>query len=156
VVWKSSLSPVRRIYVSARSTVMNFVGNNFLYQEPGTDTEIVKFAREKGAEFPVFDKVDCGTSEEANPLFPFLCNKVPDSGFFSNILGNGLKWNFEKFLCDEEGFPIKRFSPAANPISFEDEIVSMLGITVALESAKQTVCKTSSCELKNSMINVMF
>lgn len=34
--------------------------------------------------------------------------------------------NFAKFLCDSNGIPIKRFAPNENPLSFEEDIVSLL------------------------------
>jgi glutathione peroxidase len=100
-------------------------GNNF-YQEPGTNEEVEEFARSKGALFPIMSKVDCGNSPQSHPLFPFLTSKLPGSGLVTGILGSGIKWNFTKFLCDENGVPVKRFSPGENPASFENDIVEML------------------------------
>ena len=95
-------------------------------QEPGSDDEIVQFARDKGADFKIFDKVDCGMSDAAHPLFPFLCEAVPDTGLLTPLLGNGIKWNFAKFLCDADGIPRKRYGTTEDPLSFEDDIVAML------------------------------
>mmetsp|Transcript_16205 Transcript_16205/g.16936 ORF Transcript_16205/g.16936 Transcript_16205/m.16936 type:complete len:109 (-) Transcript_16205:300-626(-) len=71
-------------------------------------------------------KVDCGNTPVAEPLFPFLCQKVPPAGFLSSLTGIGLKWNFTKFLCDKDGKPVKRFEPSVNPLDFEQDIVDLL------------------------------
>mmetsp|Transcript_20377 Transcript_20377/g.34341 ORF Transcript_20377/g.34341 Transcript_20377/m.34341 type:complete len:92 (-) Transcript_20377:2006-2281(-) len=72
------------------------------------------------------EKVDCGSSASAHPLFPFLTSTLPDPGLLSYLLGDGIKWNFAKFLCDADGVPIKRYSPKATPLSFEDDILQLL------------------------------
>lgn len=38
----------------------------------------------------------------------------------------GILWNFAKFLCDENGVPVKRFGPSDNPLSFENAIIELL------------------------------
>jgi glutathione peroxidase len=43
------------------------------------------------------------------------------------MLGPGLKWNFAKFLCDENGIPFKRYAPNQSPLSFENDIQDILG-----------------------------
>jgi glutathione peroxidase-family protein len=67
-------------------------GNNFLYQEPGTSEDISTFIASKEVTFPAMEKVDCGISVTAHPLFPFLCNALPDTGAMSFLLGHGVKW----------------------------------------------------------------
>jgi glutathione peroxidase len=71
-------------------------------------------------------KVDCGTSETAEPLFPFLTSKLPDGGIVGSVLGSGIKWNFAKFLCNRDGIPVRRYSPRDPPLSFEKDIVALL------------------------------
>ncbi len=113
-------------YSSKGLEIIAFPCNNFLSQEPGNDQEIQQFIQGKGVKFPVMAKVDCGNTIHAEPLFPFLCQKVHDSGLLSAVTGIGLKWNFTKFLCDKDGIPVKRFEPSVNPLDFEADIVSML------------------------------
>mmetsp|Transcript_387 Transcript_387/g.722 ORF Transcript_387/g.722 Transcript_387/m.722 type:complete len:134 (+) Transcript_387:216-617(+) len=113
-------------YSSVGLEIIAFPCNKFLYQEPGSNDEILEFTRSKNVNFPVMSKVDCGVSSNAHPIFPFLCQKLPDSGLLPGILGNGIKWNFSKFLCDSEGIPLKRYSPNENPKSFESDIVRLL------------------------------
>jgi glutathione peroxidase len=117
-------------YASQGLEILAFPCNNFLYQEPGSDAEIKSFCQGKGVKFPVMAKVDCGNSAAAEPLFPFLCQKLPDDGLISTLIGTGPKWNFTKFLCDKNGIPIKRFQPNVNPLDFEDDIISLLADSI--------------------------
>lgn len=113
-------------YADRGLEIIAFPCNNFLYQEPGTDAEILDFAVSKGATFPVMAKIDCGTSLTADPLYPFLCSTLPDSGLIPSLMGNGVKWNFAKFLCDHNGIPVQRYAPNENPLKFEDDLVALL------------------------------
>ncbi len=96
-------------------------GNNFL-QERGSNAEILEFVRQKGVSFPVMGKLDCWH----HPLFQYMAEKQPDSGFISSISGPGVKWNFNKYLCDGSGVPVKRFSPSTAPLDMEADILSLL------------------------------
>ena len=104
--------------------ILAFPCNTF-NQENGTDREIKEYVAEKGVTFPLMAKVDCGFSAQAHPIFPFLCEKLADSGAFG-FLGNGIKWNFTKFLVDGSGVPIKRFGPRVHPLALENDIVALI------------------------------
>jgi len=95
--------------------------NDFGAQEPGTNAEVVAFARSKGGNFPVTGKIDCWKGADTHPLYVFLTNALNDADGTSN-----LKWNFAKFLCDADGIPVKRYSPKTNPLSFETDITAFL------------------------------
>jgi glutathione peroxidase len=122
----SELTQLYEKYSSKGLEIIAFPCNNFMSQEPGTDAEILDFTKARGVTFPLMAKVDCGNTPVAEPLFPFLCQKVSGSGLLSMVAGIGLKWNFTKFLCDKDGVPVKRFEPTTNPLDFEDDIVSLL------------------------------
>jgi len=47
------------------------------------------------------------------PVFKFL--KTQKSG----VMGSRIKWNFTKFLVDEEGRVIQRYSPTTKPLAIE-------------------------------------
>ena len=92
------------------------------------EADINSFIREdKKSEFPVFSKVECENGDETHPLFTYLKHKAP-LGLAEVVLGRGLKWNFEKFLCDENGVPIKRYNPIQYPLSFEEDIRKALNL----------------------------
>lgn len=80
-----------------------------IFQEPGTEEEIKKFAEGYGVKFDMFSKVKVNGSD-AHPLWNFLKSKQ------GGTLGNFIKWNFTKFLVDRNGKPVSRYSPQTNPI----------------------------------------
>lgn len=67
----------------------------------------------------VFKKVDVN-GEKAAPLYKFLKHK--QGGF----LGDGIKWNFTKFLVDKNGNPVERFAPTTSPKNIADKIDQLL------------------------------
>ena len=59
----------------------------------------------------------------AHPLFKFLASSKP------GLLGTEkIKWNFTKFLVDNNGMPVKRYSPKASPESLISDIEKLVGI----------------------------
>jgi len=112
------------LFSSQGLEILAFPCNNFGSQEPGTNQEIELFATEKkGATFPVFGKLECEHSDPAqtHPLYQYLKTSVP-----AGITGQGLKWNFAKFLCDENGVPVDRYLPITSPFKIEKDIVDLL------------------------------
>lgn len=67
----------------------------------------------------VFKKVDVN-GETAAPLYKFLKDK--QGGF----LGDGIKWNFTKFLVDKDGKPVERYAPTTSVNSIADKIDELL------------------------------
>jgi len=101
-------------------TILAFPCNQFGGQEPGTTQEIKDFVAEFGVQFRLMEKKNVNFSD-ARPLFLYLQNTL------GGTLVNAIKWNFSKFLVDIEGTPIKRFSPKESPLSFEQDILKLLG-----------------------------
>lgn len=72
--------------------------NQFGGQEPGTATEIKKFCSlNYGVTFPITEKVDV-KGENQHPLYQFLTKKEINGKKESSV-----KWNFQKYLVDENG-----------------------------------------------------
>jgi len=93
-------------------SVLGFPANNFLSQEPGTDSEIKQFCSLRyNVSFPLFSKISV-KGNDISPLYTFLTAKETNPGFSGTI-----KWNFTKFLVDRTGNIIDRFSPMARPDS---------------------------------------
>lgn len=111
-------------YSSRGLEILAFPCNNFGGQEPGTNAEILEFARQKGASYPIFGKLECDNDPITDPLYKFLKSSL--SVGFLGLLGRGLKWNFAKFLCDANGVPIKRYLPVNSPLSIEADILALL------------------------------
>ena len=82
--------------------------------------------------------------ETAQPLFKFLTEQKGFEGFdmshpsasklegalkanFPEFLeGDGIKWNFTKFLIDKEGNVVKRFEPTTDPLDMAKDIEALL------------------------------
>jgi len=93
--------------------VVGFPANNFGQQEPGTATEIKSFCQKNfGVTFPLSQKVSV-KGDDIDPLFKYLTT-APNPDFTGDI-----KWNFEKFLIDENGNLIHRFRSQTTPLSPE-------------------------------------
>lgn len=101
--------------------VLGFPCNQFGGQEPGSDSEIQEFCQMKfGIKFPVYKKVEVNGAN-AHPLFNFLKDQAP------GLLGSkSIKWNFTKFLVDQEGNVLKRFAPKDKPAKLEAEVKKVL------------------------------
>jgi glutathione peroxidase-family protein len=89
--------------------VLAFPCNQFGSQEPGTEAEIKAFAAGQGATFDMFAKVEVNGAGAA-PVWAWL--KEQQGG----LLGSGIKWNFTKFVVDQEGRAVARFGPMDDPI----------------------------------------
>ncbi|KAF4375828.1 hypothetical protein F8388_019959 [Cannabis sativa] len=105
--------------------ILAFPCNQFAGQEPGNNEEIqdVVCTRFK-AEFPIFDKVEVN-GKEAAPLYKFL--KAQKGGIF----GDGIKWNFTKFLVNKEGKVVERYAPTTAPLKIEKDIQNLLGASTS-------------------------
>lgn len=101
--------------------VLGFPCNQFGNQEPG-DTEAIESGCKLnyGVKFPMFEKIDVN-GNNAHPLFAWLKAKLP------GMLGQGIKWNFTKFLIGRDGKPIKRYAPQTSPAKIEPAIQEALG-----------------------------
>ena len=101
--------------------ILDFPCNQFANQAPGTEDEIHTFCMSRfGTTFKLFAKVNV-KGKEAEPLFSYL--KKAQGGLF----GNDIKWNFTKFLVDQNGNVIKRYAPTATPESIEKDIAKLVG-----------------------------
>ena len=98
--------------------VVGFPANNFGGQEPGTNSEVKEFCTKNfGVTFPLSSKVSV-KGDDIDPLFKYLTTE-PNPDFTGEI-----KWNFEKFLIDENGKLIHRYRSTVKPLS--DEITKAL------------------------------
>lgn len=92
--------------------VIGFPANNFGGQEPGTNSEIKEFCTKNyGVTFPMAEKVSV-KGDDIHPLFKYLVAEAEKMGEKDPI-----KWNFTKFLVDENGKLVKVFYHKVNPMS---------------------------------------
>ena len=138
------LEAMYKKYKDQGLVVLGMPCNQFLGQEPGSSSEIAEFCQKNyGVSFPMFDKIEV-RGENAHPLYKMMTSEKPFKGFddsasgqkFKSFLsgkfpeiyeGNGVKWNFTKFIFDREGKLAKRIEPNIAPKDFENEIAEMLG-----------------------------
>lgn len=102
-------------------TVLGFPCNQFMNQEPGTESDIQSFCEMNfGVTFPLFSKVDVN-GKNAHPLFQFLTEEAP------GLLGmKAVKWNFTKFLVNRSGEVMERYAPNTNPIEISKDIEKLI------------------------------
>jgi glutathione peroxidase len=90
--------------------VVGFPANNFGQQEPGANADIKTFCEKRyGVTFPLSEKVSV-KGDDISPLFKYLTS-APNPDFTGEI-----KWNFEKFLIDENGNLIHRYRSQTTPL----------------------------------------
>jgi len=105
--------------------IIAFPCNDFGSQEPACNSDIQNFVSSIGITFPVMGKLECN-SKNTSELYKYLTSSI--GGSFGGLFGDGLRWNFHKFLCDADGKPVKRYGPLDNPLSLANDIESLLGI----------------------------
>ncbi|XP_055321181.1 uncharacterized protein LOC129577706 [Sitodiplosis mosellana] len=101
--------------------ILSFPCNQFANEMPEKDgEEMVCHLKKANANVgDVFKKVDVNGAKAA-PLYKFLKDK--QGGFF----GDGIKWNFTKFLVDKDGKPVERFAPTTSPKNIASKIDELL------------------------------
>ncbi|MCP4969414.1 MAG: glutathione peroxidase [Arcobacter sp.] len=103
--------------------ILAFPSNQFLNQEPDSNHNIKEFCQLKyNISFDMFAKIKVNGKNES-ALFSYL--KSQARGF---MWTKEIKWNFTKFLVDENGKVIERYAPITKPKDMEPEIKRLLGI----------------------------
>lgn len=102
--------------------VLGFPCDQFGHQEPGDAEEIKTFCSTRyDVTFPMFAKIEVN-GDHADPLYQWL--KSEGKG----ILGSeSVKWNFTKFLIDENGQVVKRYAPTDTPEKIGKDTLARLG-----------------------------
>lgn len=94
---------------SEKLTVVGIPCNDFGGQEPGDAESIATFCeRNFGVSFPLTEKLS--TKDPQHELFAWLTSKVKNG-----VQDAEIKWNFHKFLLDEQGYLISDFPSAIDP-----------------------------------------
>lgn len=101
--------------------ILAFPCNQFGAQEPGSNEEIKEFCDINfNVSFKIFDKINVNGSS-ASPLFKHLKNEA------KGVMGSeAIKWNFTKFLIDNNGSVIKRYSPQTTPDKINKDLSKIL------------------------------
>lgn len=138
-----ALEKLYRKHKDAGFVILDFPCNQFMEQAKGNDEDITTFCTAKyDTTFPRFKKI-CVNGEQESPLYTYLKSSIAKREGKGNFLMNmmislsskingksgkssDIKWNFEKFLIDRNGNPVKRFDPTVTPEKIEDEVIRLL------------------------------
>lgn len=100
--------------------IIGFPANNFMNQEPGTAEEIREFCNTKyEVTFPLMEKISVKGSD-MHPLYQWLTSKEKNG-----VMDSSVKWNFQKYLIDENGKLVDVLYSKDKPGS--DKVITWLG-----------------------------
>jgi len=90
--------------------IIGFPANNFQKQEPGSDLEIKEFCSlNYGVTFPMMAKISV-KGDDMSPIYQWLTKKELNGKEESQV-----KWNFQKYLINEEGQLERVIDPKVKP-----------------------------------------
>lgn len=85
-------------YKDRNLVIIGFPSNDFANQEPGTNEEISSFCKQNyGVKFPMMEKISV-KGERIHPLYKWLTSKSENG-----VMNSSVKWNFQKYMIDENG-----------------------------------------------------
>ena len=117
----TGLESLQQTYSADGFSVLAFPCNQFGGQEPGTEQEIESFCDlNYQTSFPLFSKIEVNGAS-SHPLFTHLKSEAP------GVLGSKrIKWNFTKFLVNQQGEVVKRYAPSTKPEAIAKDIEALL------------------------------
>ncbi|MFC5528817.1 glutathione peroxidase [Cohnella yongneupensis] len=138
--YSRQFADLQRLYESYREQGLEILGfpcNQFNAKEPGGNSEVRQYCESTfGVTFPLFEKIEVRGSD-AHPLYQYLTRQAPFQGFDTGTVngkwmndflkdkypdiyeGDGIKWNFSKFLIDRSGHVKARFETTAEIVEIE-------------------------------------
>jgi glutathione peroxidase len=145
--YSRQFADLQKLYESRREQgfeILGFPCNQFNEKEPGSNSEVQEFCEiNYGVTFPLFEKTDV-RGPSAHPLFQYITQQAPFQGFDTQTTdgqwmqdflqekhpeiyaGDGIKWNFSKFLIDRDGHVKARFETTTEPLDIEPAVESLL------------------------------
>lgn len=97
-------------YKDSGLIIIGFPTNDFAHQDPGTNDEIHTFCeRNYGVTFLMMQKVSV-KGDDTHPIYKWLTQKSQNG-----VMNSSVKWNFQKYLLDENGFLVNVVSPWKKP-----------------------------------------
>ncbi|HEX8269846.1 MAG TPA: glutathione peroxidase [Flavobacterium sp.] len=92
------LEEIYNKYKGLGLVIVGFPANNFGEQEPGTNKEIAAFCQKNyGVTFPMMEKISV-VGSDMHPVYKYLTDKNKNGHSDSEV-----KWNFQKYLINEQG-----------------------------------------------------
>lgn len=106
-------------YGGDKFVIIGFPANNFLSQEPGSNSEIKQFCTEQyQVTFPMMQKISV-KGDDIDPIYKWLTTKALNGKMDADV-----SWNFQKFMIDENGNLVDVASPRTKPN--DDQIVKWI------------------------------
>ncbi len=106
------LQKLFEVYGGEKFTIIGFPANNFLKQEPGTNDEIREFCSANyGVTFPMMSKISV-KGKDIHPVYEWLTQKSENG-----VMDSEVKWNFQKYMIDENGHLVDMVPPKEKPDS---------------------------------------
>ena len=121
----SGLESLYKDYKDKGLEILGFPCNQFLHQDPGSDSEILEFCTlNYGVSFEMFSKISV-KGKNISPLYDYLVKNNPTKP------NKKIKWNFAKFLISGDGNIIKRYESNVKPKDIEKDIQNTIkkGVT---------------------------
>jgi len=113
------LEKLYEAYGGDKFTIIGFPANNFMHQEPGTNEEIRQFCTSQyNVTFPMMSKISV-KGDDIAPVYSWLTS-LKENG----VMDAPVKWNFQKFMIDENGNLVGMAPSGEDPLS--DKIVNWI------------------------------
>ena len=110
-------------YKSRGVVILGFPCNQFMGQEPATESEIKTFCTSKySVTFPMFSKIDVKGTNQA-PLYKYLTTKSENG-----VADSKVSWNFQKYIIGKNGKLIKTYSPPTSV--FDPEFIKTVELAL--------------------------
>ncbi|QKG80007.1 glutathione peroxidase [Tenuifilum thalassicum] len=99
-------------YKDKNFIIIGFPANNFMGQEPGSNEQIKEFCTSRfHVTFPMMSKISV-KGNDMHPLYQWLTQKSKNG-----VMDSKVKWNFQKYLIDENGNLVDVVPPREKPHS---------------------------------------
>ena len=117
----AGLQALHEQFASQGLVILGFPCNQFGAQDKGSNEEIAEFCtRNYGVTFQRMSKIEVN-GPDAHALFQWLREQA------TGILGSSsIKWNFTKFLVNQQGEVVKRYAPSTKPETIATDIEALL------------------------------
>lgn len=115
------LQALHEKYAQKGLAVLGFPCNQFSNQEPASESEIKIFCTTNyDVSFDMFSKIEVN-GDNTHPLYQYLKKEA------SGLLGSeSIKWNFTKFLVDQNGKVLERYGSMTTPEEIDKDIAKLL------------------------------
>jgi glutathione peroxidase len=97
-------------YKDKNFVIVGFPTNDFAHQDPGSNTEIKSFCEKNyGVTFLMMEKIKV-KGDGMHPIYTWLTSKKENG-----VMSSSVKWNFQKYMIDENGHLVDVVVPWKKP-----------------------------------------